>query len=113
MSPISDVNGDGVPDFLVAAQGNSGSKPFIAYVSGKTGKTLGRVYGNLGEQFISVAAIGDVNGDGLPDIAVGLPYSTGTLTSTGKVNVYTTPKNLNVPGGTDHYYPSGKASVVL
>lgn len=70
----ADLNGDGVPDLIVGA---SGAKPGhgAAYVySGRTGKLLFRIHGERGDaafgQFF-VAGVGDVNGDGVPDVYVG------------------------------------------
>ena len=71
-----DVNGDGIPDFIVGAPNASqGDPPGKAFVySGKDGTVLFELASPdttsdwMGEQ---VAAAGDVNGDGKPDFICG------------------------------------------
>ena len=80
LCPIADIDGDDVPDIIVGASSeNPGASPSLAgraYVfSGKTGvlvKTLASPAEKSGGQFgRSVAAIGDINGDGINEVAVG------------------------------------------
>ncbi len=86
VAPISDTNGDGVPDIAVGASGESAGAEIAAgraYIfSGQTGSLLQslasvnkQALGNFG---ISVSGVDDVDGDGKGDIAVG-----GSLESTG------------------------------
>jgi hypothetical protein len=77
-----DIDGDGRDDLLVGATGAG-----RAYVlSGKDGKELARV--GPGKQDIefgeAVAGIGDVNGDGVPDFAVGACRES----TSGRVHLY-------------------------
>ncbi len=79
---IGDLNGDGVREFIVGAPGNSsaGNGAGRAYVYSGADRTLLRTLTGqaAGENFgWSVADAGDVDGDGVPDVAVGGP-STGT-----------------------------------
>ena len=68
-----DVNGDGCPDLVVGARGDSDSEPGWAHVfSGSDGSTLYTFYGDRGAQLgNAVSGAGDVDGDGLDDVIVG------------------------------------------
>ena len=70
---VGDVNGDGFSEIAVTAVGHSGWRGGVWLFSGQTRKVLSSFVGwgswqRLGE---TVAATGDVNGDGIPDLAVG------------------------------------------
>jgi hypothetical protein len=76
-----DVNGDGTPDLLVAAvladpggRANAG-RAFL--FSGADGSLLKRFDGcGAGDEFgRSVVGVGDVTGDGVPDVLVGAPFA--------------------------------------
>ena len=68
---VGDQNGDGRPDVAVGAPGDGGGGGY-AYIS--LGGSAGFKIAGTGTQGAgwSVAGPGDVNGDGLPDVAVGL-----------------------------------------
>jgi len=73
-----DLNGDGRSDLLVGAPGdmNVGAKRGYAETfSGKTGRSLFRINGKKDGDHLgfTVAAIGDSNQDGVPDLLVGAP----------------------------------------
>lgn len=92
---LGDVNGDGFDDVLVGARYadvNGLTDVGSVYVySGKDGTTLYRVTGEgAGDWFgVSVAGIGDVDGDARPDFAVGAQFAKrGDGTSTGAAYVY-------------------------
>jgi len=73
---VGDVNRDGVPDFIVGAQGDSkfGTNSGVARVySGKDGTLLHQFNGRFsGERAgLSVAGAGDFDGDGFADLLVG------------------------------------------
>jgi hypothetical protein len=70
---IGDVNQDGALDFVVGAGGYVG-----AYVvSGRDGIRLASIDTNSTGQFgMQIAVIGDLNGDNLPEFAIGLPVET-------------------------------------
>ncbi|MCI0589531.1 MAG: hypothetical protein L0323_22175 [Planctomycetes bacterium] len=69
-----DVNGDGRGDFLVGAPFSGvGGKGFARIHSGLNGKPLRTLKGKKGSRLFgwSVARVGDVDGDGSSDVAVG------------------------------------------
>ncbi len=79
----ADVDGDGVPDLVVGAPnadpGGLSDPGRVVVLSGSSGGALLSVdgavaFGTLG---ISVAFAGDVNGDGIPDLAAGAPGVSG------------------------------------
>ena len=105
LANIGDVDGDGFDDYVVGHPLKSDPPPStmsargMAEVrSGATGALIHTVLGTSVNQQLgySVAGVGDVNGDGIPDFAVGSPSlnqacvsSTGVIcTPTGFVDVY-------------------------
>jgi len=79
---VADVDGDGLLDVIVGAPRSTpnGVKDAgsVIVLSGKDGKSLFRIAGTLagGRLGVHVAAVGDLNGDAVPDIAIGAPLST-------------------------------------
>jgi FG-GAP repeat len=77
-----DVNGDGYGDLLIGAyndQTRAEAAGRVSVYSGKDGSELLRLTCRIrGDQFgVDVAAMGDVNGDGLADFAVSAPGADG------------------------------------
>ncbi|HTO73129.1 MAG TPA: VCBS repeat-containing protein, partial [Gemmatimonadales bacterium] len=83
LEAAGDVNGDGIPDVVAGAPG---SNEVFVY-SGRDGKTLLTLKGDStdGDLGSSTAGVGDVDGDGRPDIAAGSPSS---HKGTGRVYVF-------------------------
>ena len=76
---VGDVDGDGTGDYVIGwPQVNHGPNGFAGQVtvfSGRTGKPIHTVFGTSDWDHLgrSVAGVGDVDGDGIPDFAAGAP----------------------------------------
>jgi len=94
MDLIGDVNGDGFKDLVVGADTNNanleGNAGAAVVVSGWTGSALHLWEGSERDQRLgySVAGIGDIDWDGIPDVAVGSPSLNTTTPKAGRVHAY-------------------------
>jgi len=80
---LGDVNGDGVADFVIGIPGHASSSGEARVISGADREVI-RVLHGQGQNFgTSVCATGDLNGDGVSDLAVGAPNAA----SSGPMNV--------------------------
>jgi hypothetical protein len=92
LAAVGDVNGDGVPDLAVGAPWR-GAQGAVFLLSGATGRRLRTLRAPRPQptaQFgAALAGLGDVNGDGVPDLAVGVPnYDRVGLVDQGQVVVF-------------------------
>ncbi len=79
MAQLGDVNGDGLPDLLVGAlaeDANGLNSGAVHILNGHDGSLIRTVPGDkAGSLFgASVASLGDLNGDGIPDFAASAPF---------------------------------------
>lgn len=95
---VGDTNGDGIPDILVGASSPVGGIPGMAWIY--RGSTSG--YANTKAETLfspaaladadlfgeSVAVLGDVDGDGYPDVAVAAPYHLQDAKNSGLIAVF-------------------------
>ncbi|QDU65672.1 integrin alpha [Engelhardtia mirabilis] len=99
LTTIGDVDGDGVRDIVVGAPGYDTFVPFggevldvgaVQVVSGADGIPLRTYYGVVpnGRLGTTLAAVGDVDGDGMEDFAAGSPFD-----GAGTVRIYSTTSN--------------------
>lgn len=93
----SPLDPDNVPDYLVGAPmadpGGRTNAGEVRLFSGATGAILQRFSGPVADEFIgcgqAIATVGDVNGDGVADVAVGSPNADpGALSNAGKIYLF-------------------------
>ena len=87
-----DVNGDGYDDVLVGAPREGFGKVYL-YLGSETGLSqapawMGQGESGFGRFGASVAAAGDVNGDGFDDVIIGAPGDPLSMEVQGKAYVY-------------------------
>ncbi|MFO0962219.1 MAG: FG-GAP-like repeat-containing protein [Phycisphaerales bacterium] len=97
VAAAGDVNGDGYADVLVGAPefdaGQTDEGRAFLYTGGPTGLTPVAVWSaesnQTGARFgAALAGLGDVNGDGFDDVAIGAYLYDGGATDGGRVSVY-------------------------
>ncbi|GAB5495017.1 MAG: integrin alpha [Phycisphaerales bacterium] len=93
VSNAGDVNGDGIPDFIVGANGNDTNGSFSGSArvhSGYDGSVLYTYYGDdTGDSMgLSVSGAGDVNSDGFSDFVIGANHDDNNGQSSGSVRLY-------------------------
>lgn len=92
---LADVNRDGRADALIVATRVAGEtnargnvELFLGTDSGLAPTLAWSVQGESAESLGAGLAVGDVNGDGWPDIILGAPQFAGEDNRAGKVNIY-------------------------
>lgn len=90
---VGDINSDGFDDLLVGTpHGSIGwdtDNGYAQVFSGSDGSVLARFEGEHGDQLgFSVSGVGDLDGNGIPDLLIGSPYSDNTGTNEGSVSAY-------------------------
>ncbi|MCB9906323.1 MAG: FG-GAP repeat protein [Planctomycetes bacterium] len=126
VASAQDMDGDGLDDFVVSApyDGLKGvSAGRVEVRSGATGFVLCTVYGeNAYDRLgLGISSAGDFNGDGIPDLAVGIPGADSGGNLSGEVRilagcrpqgtVYCSPAVTNSTGFAATLLASGSAQV--
>ena len=94
LTPVGDWDRDGIPDWAAGAPyGGDDSGTTGGYVrvhSGRSGAEISRFSGPAGQGAFgaALAAAGDVDRDGIPDLLIGAPRAEGNMPAAGLAAVY-------------------------
>ncbi|PLX39346.1 MAG: hypothetical protein C0606_02125 [Hyphomicrobiales bacterium] len=112
---LGDVNDDGYADFAIGSPKDTENGDYSGTVevfSGATGEVLYSVYGDdIGDRFgYTIANMGDLDGDGRDDLAIGAPYDDNNASSSGRISLVSgaTGEVINTIDGSDARDAYGK-----
>lgn len=73
LTPLEDVNGDGVPDFAAGGTLDEDVRGYVVLFSGATGQEIARVEGQRPWDWVGMNICGtpDITGDGVGDVLIG------------------------------------------
>lgn len=90
---LVDINGDGAPDLILANGNDMSPQPLVVYLN-EAAAGNPNIFGPWPDwyseeiAYFNGIAVGDVNGDGWPDVAVAVPFDKTRDISTGSVQVF-------------------------
>ncbi|MCU0867595.1 MAG: hypothetical protein MUC36_27755, partial [Planctomycetes bacterium] len=88
---VGDLDGDGFDDYAAGAPlGLPSVHGYVRVWSGRTGAILQTMAGDAPQEWFgaAIAGVGDIDGDGVPDLGVGAPLATRRAPNGGFVRVY-------------------------
>jgi len=111
IAELGDVSGDGTTDFAIGGPGVEGVVPGVVHVHSGFGAVLYAVAAPFAGEFgYALAGVGDVNGDTIPDLAIGARvFGVGGGLGSGLVRVVSGVNGstiYNVPGSTGEQFGS-------